>query len=62
LIYALDQTGIALPFITALAHKIPLYNMDLGFILPAITGIIVGILLSCFIKSTIKKNPISDSE
>ncbi|MEF9839955.1 MAG: branched-chain amino acid transport system II carrier protein [Lachnospiraceae bacterium] len=62
LIYALDQTGIALPFITALAHKIPLYNMDLGFILPAITGIIVGILLSCFIKPTIKKNPISDSE
>ncbi|MEG0310155.1 MAG: branched-chain amino acid transport system II carrier protein [Eubacterium sp.] len=44
--YALAQKEIIIPFFTPLMSKIPFFNLGLGFIIPAIIGVFVGILLS----------------
>ncbi len=46
LISALAQNQIAIPVITPLIEKIPLYDMGLGWVIPAIVGILLGIVIS----------------
>lgn len=45
---ALEQAGISL--LHQLLLKLPLYDMGLGWIVPALVGIILGILLEFFVK------------
>lgn len=49
-VYALDQKNIILPGITSLISKVPLYEAGLGFIVPAVVGLVGGVLLSLTIK------------
>ena len=44
-LYALDQTGLRLPVLTALAEALPLYGTGLGWLLPAALGALAGLLL-----------------
>lgn len=44
--YALSQKQLVIPFITPLIAKVPLYDLGLGWIIPAVLGIVIGILLS----------------
>ena len=41
-LYALDSLGVQLSFITSLLEKLPFYHQGLGWIIPALSGIIVG--------------------
>jgi LIVCS family branched-chain amino acid:cation transporter len=42
-LYALDQVGIVVPGLTALAAMLPLYQAGLGWLLPAIVGALGGL-------------------
>lgn len=44
--YALFQSNISMSVLTSLANKIPFYSVGLGWIIPAIIGIVVGIIIS----------------
>lgn len=45
-IYALDQKSLTIPWLTSLTSKIPLYSIGLGWLIPSVIGIALGILLS----------------
>ncbi|PRR79713.1 branched-chain amino acid transport system II carrier protein [Clostridium vincentii] len=44
--YALFQSNISIPTLTSLASKIPFYSVGLGWIIPAVIGMVVGIIMS----------------
>ncbi len=44
--YALFESKISIPVLTSLAYKIPFYSVGLGWIIPAIIGIFVGMIIS----------------
>lgn len=45
-VHSLHQAGIELPLVSDLIKRLPLYQLDLAWIMPALIGIVVGILLS----------------
>ncbi len=47
---ALSQAGLNIEFLVNIFSKLPLYSQGLGWIVPAITGIILGIIASLFNK------------
>lgn len=47
---ALSQAGLNIEFLVNIFSKLPLYSQGLGWIVPAITGIIFGIIASLFNK------------
>ncbi|MDO4288642.1 MAG: branched-chain amino acid transport system II carrier protein [Eubacterium sp.] len=56
LVSALDQKG--LPLLSELTAKIPLYSLGLGWVLPAVLGIFLGVLLSlAFKEKWVKASP-----
>jgi len=48
--YALFESKISIPVLTSLVNKIPFYSVGLGWIIPAIIGIFVGIIISISLK------------
>ena len=57
IIDALGQVGIKIGFITKSITFLPLYNEGLAWIIPAITGIIIGLCIK-FAKEFLKENKI----
>lgn len=55
IIEALDQVGIKLGFVTELSSKLPFYVEGLGWVLPALTGMGLGLLLK-IIKEKLVQN------
>lgn len=55
IIDALNQTGIRVGFITDLCMKLPLYSQGLCWIVPAIVGILTGII----IKGVLRREPLA---
>ena len=45
IIYALDSLGFILNFVTQLLNKLPFYGQGLGWIVPALVGIIAGYIV-----------------
>ena len=45
IIYALDSLGFKLNFVTQLLNKLPFYGQGLGWIVPALVGIIAGYIV-----------------
>lgn len=50
---ALDQVGIGVGVITSLFENLPLYSQGLGWVIPAIVGILLGIIIK-IIKENVK--------
>ena len=44
-LHALDQVGLSIPGLTALAGLLPLYQEGLGWLVPAVAGGVLGALL-----------------
>lgn len=44
--YALFESKISIPVFTSLANKIPFYSVGLGWMIPAVIGIFIGIIIS----------------
>ena len=57
IIDALGQVGIKIGFITKSITFLPLYNEGLAWIIPAITGIVIGLCIK-FAKEFLKENKI----
>lgn len=51
--YALFEINISMPILTSLAYKIPFYSIGLGWIIPAILGMFIGIIISISSKKRI---------
>ena len=45
-VHALDALGCQIPAVTVWVERIPLYDLGLGWILPAAAGMIIGIIWS----------------
>ncbi len=43
---ALDSIEVVIPGITALIRKLPFYTQSLGWLVPAVLGIVIGVLIS----------------
>ena len=43
---ALDSVGVAIPGITALVQMLPFYAQSLGWLVPALAGMVIGVLVS----------------
>lgn len=51
-IYAMQQSKIRIPWLTRLVERFPLYEIGLAWILPALIGMITGVLFSILAKSS----------
>ncbi len=58
LLFALNEVGLALPFVTQAAQKLPFSTMQLGWVLPALLAFGISILF-CFIQKGSKKKSFS---
>ena len=56
---ALSQAGLNIEFLVNIFSKLPLYSQGLGWIVPAITGIILGIIASLFKKENFDRADIA---
>jgi LIVCS family branched-chain amino acid:cation transporter len=56
---ALEQVGIEQPFIVNLFNKLPLYSIGLGWVVPALIGIALGITCNV-VKEKVSYNNISE--
>ena len=45
-VYALDEARIALPLVTKLVQALPMYDLALGWVVPALVGCLAGYLMS----------------
>lgn len=50
IVYALYQSNFSIPLITLVISKIPFYDLGLGWIIPAVIGMLVGIVFSAYLK------------
>lgn len=57
---ALDQVGIKLGFVTNLSSNLPLYAEGLGWIVPAIFGMITGVVIKILKEKTIQKETLEN--
>lgn len=46
IVYVLDTLNVKIPGVTGILYSLPLYEQELAWILPAVIGILIGILLS----------------
>lgn len=60
-IEALDQVGIKLGFVTELSSKLPLYAEGLGWVLPALVGMVLGLALKTIKEKAVKNKILNDS-
>lgn len=60
-IEALDQVGIKLGFVTELSSKLPLYAEGLGWVIPALVGMVLGLVLKTIKEKVIQNKALGNS-